>query len=138
MMLKSVLLPVPPMAAFELFTQRASEWWPRDRRHTADSASEIMLLQTGRFYERAGDGQEVELGRVRAWDAPHHILLDFFPATGPDHPTEVEITFAACEDGTRVTVSHRPKRESEALWVERAAGYERSWDGVLTALRAAA
>jgi hypothetical protein len=134
MMVKSVVLPLAPLAAFELFTQKIGEWWPPDRRHTQDPASEIFLLQSGRFYERARDGHEVELGQVRSWERPHRILLDFFIATGRKKPTEVEITFAGQDDGTRVTVTHRPKAESEDLWSERAPRYAQSWDLVLTAL----
>ena len=134
MIVKSVMLPLPPPAAFELFTRKIGEWWPLDRRHTQDPASEIFLLQSGRFYERARDGHEVELGYVRSWELPRRILFDFFIATGPEKPTEVEITFAADEGGTRVTVIHRPKPSSEALWTERAPRYARSWDLVLEAL----
>jgi hypothetical protein len=138
MMVKSVTLPLPPLEAFQLFTRQISQWWPTDRRHTDDTMSEILLLQDGRFYERARDGREVELGRVRSWEPPSRILLDFFIATGPDRPTEVEITFAAQESGTRVTVTHRPKPESEALWEPRAPRYALSWDAVLAALSQAA
>jgi Activator of Hsp90 ATPase homolog 1-like protein len=138
MMVKSVVLPLAPVAAFEFFTQRITDWWPADRRHTWDPASKIVLLQSGRFYERARDGREVELGNVRCWEFPNRILFDFFIATGPEKPTEVEITFAAREGGTCVTVVHRPKPDSEDLWTERAPRYERSWDAVLAALSRAA
>jgi hypothetical protein len=138
MMVKSVTLPLAQAAAFELFTQKIGEWWPSDRRHTEDPLSEIFLLASGRFYERARDGREVDLGLVRAWDSPNRILLDFFIATGPERPTEVEIAFAARGAGTEVTVAHRPKPSSEALWAGRAPVYDRSWDAVLAALSRAA
>jgi uncharacterized protein YndB with AHSA1/START domain len=138
MMVKSLVLPLAPAAAFELFTQRIGAWWPADRRHTQDPASDIFLLPGGRFYERARDGREVDLGRVQSWDAPRRIVFDFYIATGPEKPTEVEVTFAAEEGGTRVTVTHRPKPESEALWEERAPRYAQSWDLVLAALARAA
>lgn len=138
MMVKSVMLPLAPAAAFRLFTEKIDDWWPPQRRHTEDPASEIFLLPSGRFYERAGDGREVELGHVRSWDLPRRILLDFFIATGPDKPTEVEITFAPEASGTRVTVTHRPKPESVGLWTKWAPRYEQSWDAVLTALSRAA
>ena len=138
MMIKSVTLPLTPDAAFELFTQKITQWWPLDRRHSGDPAGEIFLLESGRFYERARDGREVELGIVRSWEMPNRILLDFFVATGVDKPTEVEIVFEAREGGTRVTVSHGPKPASAALWTERAPRYERSWDAVLSALSRAA
>jgi hypothetical protein len=138
MMVKSVVLPLAPVAAFELFTQKIGEWWPADLRHTQDPASEIFLLESGRFFERARDGREVELGHVRCWDLPNRIVLDFFIATGPEKPTEVEIAFAAQRGGTQVTVIHRPKPASAALWTERAPRYARSWDAVLAALSQAA
>jgi len=138
MMTKSVLVLLSPVAAFELFTQRIGEWWPPDRRHTQDPQSEIFLLASGRFYERARDGREVELGKVRTWESPRLIVLDFFVATGPANPTEVEIAFTAEPGGTRVTVIHRPKPESENLWSARAPRYQQSWDVVLAALAHAA
>jgi uncharacterized protein YndB with AHSA1/START domain len=138
MIVKSVLLPLVPPAAFNLFTTKIGEWWPPDRRHTKDPTSDIFLLESGRFYERTGDGHEVELGRVRSWERTSRILIDFFIATGSDRPTEVEITFVAEGGGTRVTVTHRPKPESQALWTDRAPRYERSWDFMLTALSKAA
>jgi uncharacterized protein YndB with AHSA1/START domain len=138
MMTKSVLLPLSQVTAFELFTLRIGEWWPPNRRHTGDPESEIFLLPGGRFYERARDGHEVELGKVRIWQAPRLIVLDFFVATGADNPTEVEIAFTAEAGGTRVTVIHRPKPESENLWSARMPRYQQSWDIVLAALARAA
>jgi hypothetical protein len=99
---KSVILPLGPAAAFDLFTQKISLWWPSERRHTKDSGSEIFLFASGRFYERARDGQEVELGCARYWDRPQRILLEFFIATGPERPTEVEIVFTQRGLGTEV------------------------------------
>jgi hypothetical protein len=138
MMVKTVTLPIPPIAAFELFTQKAGEGWPKDRRHSGDRDSEIFMLQSGRFYERARNGHEVELGHVQAWDQPNRILLDFFVATSPERPTEVEVTFAAQEGGTHVTVIHRPKPSSVDLWSERAPLYAQSWDLALAAMSRAA
>jgi hypothetical protein len=138
MIVKSVHLPLAPAAAFALVTDRIDEWWPVERRHAESPGSQIFLLASGRFYERAGDGTEVELGFVRTWDFPRRIVLDFFIATGPERPTEVEIAFVARGAGTEVTVQHRPKPSSEALWSERAPRYARSWDEVLAALVTAA
>jgi uncharacterized protein YndB with AHSA1/START domain len=135
---KSVVLPLGPAAAFDLFTQKISLWWPSERRHTKDPRSEIFLLASGRFYERARDGHEVELGSVRSWDRPQRILLDFFIATGPERPTEVEIVFSRRGLGTEVTVMHRSKPSSELLWSERAPVFVRSWEDVLSCLSRAA
>ncbi len=131
---KSVLLPLAPKAAFDLFTRRIGEWWPPDRRHSRDPESEIFLLESGRFFERDREGREVELGYVRDWRFAERILIDFFIATGPERPTEVEIIFSAQGEGTRVVVTHRPKPSSEELWTQYATRYAESWDVVLSAL----
>lgn len=135
---QSVFLALPPAAAFALFTRRISEWWPPENRHTPDPQSTLHLLESGRFYERSRDGREVELGRVLAWEDGRRIVLDFYVATGPDHPTQAEVRFDAVAGGTRVTVTHGPKPPSAALWAERAPRYERAWQRVLSALRTAA
>ncbi len=134
MIINSVLLDMDMPRAFALVTGRISDWWPEDRRHTGDRNSQLFLLASGRFYERAGHGREVELGKVTQWDEPHVILLDFYVATGPDHPTGVEIRFEPEGAATRVTVIHRPKPESAHLWDERSPRYEASWRAVLASL----
>jgi uncharacterized protein YndB with AHSA1/START domain len=123
--------------AFELFTQRAGEWWPTERRHTGDAESTIVMLESGRFYERARDGREVELGRVRVWDPPHRLVLDWYPGTDRDRPTEVTVGFAAEGDKTRITIDHAPGLSGE-LWKQRNAKFDQSWTLVLAAFEKAA
>lgn len=134
MIRKSILLRCPPDEAFHLFTAQISEWWPKTHRLTKDPESELFLERTGRFRERARDGREMELGRVLAWEPPYRLALDFYMGTGPDQPTAVEVTFTAESEGTRVTVHHRPKPESEELWQQRAPVFQRSWEAVFEAL----
>jgi uncharacterized protein YndB with AHSA1/START domain len=131
---KSVLLACAPARAFALFTERASDWWPAPLRHTGDERSEIRMLAGGRFWERASDGREVELGRVTAWEPPERLILDFYPGTGEQHPTEVVVRFTDVAGGTRVIVEHAPKTESADLWAGGAPRFDRSWDLVLDAL----
>jgi len=138
MIKKSLLLALPPGDAFHLFTSRINEWWPPDNRHTSDPKSTLHLVESGRFFERASDGREVDLGRVLVWEASRRIVLDFYVATGPDHPTQVEVRFDADASGTRVTVTHGPKPESAAQWDDRASRYERAWQRVFTSLADAA
>lgn len=133
MIVNSVFLALDKARSFDLFTSEIGAWWPADRRHTKDPTSEIFLLRSGRFFERAADGDEVDLGCVTAWQEPDLIILDFHIATGPDHPTQVEIRFESEADGTRITVTHRAKPESAHLWDDRAPRYSASWRIVLDA-----
>ncbi len=134
---QSVLLALPPAQSFELFTSQIGLWWPPDRRHLNDPNSQLFLLADGRFYERANNGMELDLGRVRLWESPQRIVLDFYMGTDAAHPTEVEIRFDPEGDGTRVSVNHRPREISIDLWDKRVAVFERSWEAVLSALRGA-
>lgn len=134
MIINSALLDMDAPRAFAFVTGRISEWWPAERRHTGDKTSSIHLLASGRFYERASDGREVELGKVTLWNEPFAIVLDFYVATGPDRPTEVEMRFEAEGAQTRFKVIHRPKPESAHLWDERSPRYATSWSIVLASL----
>jgi uncharacterized protein YndB with AHSA1/START domain len=112
----SVLVPLAPDAAFELFTDRFGDWWPKDSHHILDSPAAEAILEPregGRWYERANDGSECDWGYVREVDRPARIRLawhltpewKFDP--DPAKATEVEVTFTAENDGTRVTLEHR-------------------------------
>jgi uncharacterized protein YndB with AHSA1/START domain len=135
---KSVWLGCTPERAFALFTGEISDWWPADRRHIRNGDSEIFLLSGGRFYERGEDGKEVELGKVRAWEPPDRLVLDYYVGTDAHHPTELEIRFAPDGEGTRITVDHRTLPGCEELWSRREAILDRSWDSALAALASAA
>ena len=112
----SVLVPLAQDEAFELFTDRFSDWWPKDSHHILDTPAAEAILEPrvgGRWYERAGDGRECDWGYVRELDRPERILLawhltpewKFDP--DPAKATEVEVLFTAEEDQTRVTLQHR-------------------------------
>lgn len=129
---KEIVLACSPERAFALLTEHAGHWWPPDRRHLGDPESTIRMEATGRFFERARDGREAELGRVREWVPGERIALDFYVASGAERATDVLITLTPEGDGTRVTVTHRPGRAGD-LWTQRAAAFERSWSAVLAA-----
>ncbi len=134
---QSVLLRLGQNEAFALFTARISEWWPKTHRMTKDPESRLFLEASGRFWEQARDGREIDLGRVVKWNPPHSLELDFYIGTNASQPTAVTVTFTGEAEGTRVTVHHRAKPESEEMWTQRAPIFERSWQAVLQALQIA-
>ena len=112
----SVLVPLSPEAAFELFADRFGDWWPKDSHHISDTPTATGVLEVregGRFYERAEDGSECDWGFVREVERPERLLLawhltpewKFDP--DPAKATEVEVTFSAENEGTKVTLEHR-------------------------------
>jgi uncharacterized protein YndB with AHSA1/START domain len=112
----SVLVPLAPDGAFELFVDRFDTWWPKDSHHIADADAADVILephQGGRWYERAEDGAECDWGRVLEIEHPSRILLAWQLTPewkfDPDRAkaTHVEVTFDAEEGrGTRVTLTH--------------------------------
>ena len=134
MIVRSVVLACSAARAFTLFTEQAGLWWPAERRHTKDAASAIRIEASGRFFERASDGTEVELGVVRLFAPADRLVLDWYPGTGRDNPTRVDVTFEAVGDATRVTVTHGPGAAGADVFGRNAADYGRSWDLVLAAL----
>jgi hypothetical protein len=132
---RDVTLPLAPDAAFHLFTARIDDWWPPERRHAGPGAR--VVLTPERFAEERDDGTIVPLGRVREWAPAERLVLDFFPGTGPDDPTEVTVLFVPDETGTRLTVRHGPGGIRPDLWESRAPRYGPSWDLVLAAVCAA-
>lgn len=132
---QSVILPCLPDAAFSLFTGEISTWWPPEHRLTKDPSSVLFLEETGRFFERASDGREVELGRVRCWERPVRLVLDFYLGTGPDRPTEVSVRFVPCQGGTRVSIEHKAASSTQSVWETRSPVFERNWTAVLASLR---
>ncbi len=124
---KSIRLACGIDEAFARFCERAGEWWPVERRHTGDPRSTIVIDPAGPFYEHAADGRQVPLGVVREHAPPHRLVLDWYPGTGPDLPTRVEVRFEADGDGTRVHRAARAGDAGEDTYRQRAAAYERSW-----------
>jgi uncharacterized protein YndB with AHSA1/START domain len=91
---------------------------------------------SGRLFERANDGTEVELGVVRHFETSSRVLLDWYPGTSPENPTQVEVTFEAVDGGTRVTVRHGPGSAGPATFERNVPAYDRSWAAVLAAVAA--
>ena len=112
----SVLVPLDPDAAFELFTDRFADWWPKDSHHISDADAADVFLEPregGRWYERAEDGSECDWGHVKEIERPDRILLawqltpewKFDPDPGEGHRGRGHLH--AEENGTRVTLEHR-------------------------------
>lgn len=111
----SMAVAADPARAFVAFTEEINLWWRRGPRfRNAPGDQGLICLEPhlgGRVFESyAVGGQEtvVEIGRIKRWEPPHHLLFDWRNATfAPGEMTEVEITFKARGAGTLVTVVHR-------------------------------
>lgn len=99
--------------AFEVFTAGMNNWWLRSHKIGPADLKTVMVepRSGGRWYEIDTDGSECDWGKVLAWEPPHRLLLGWQIRPefkyDPNLITEVEITFVADGDGTRVTLEHR-------------------------------
>jgi uncharacterized protein YndB with AHSA1/START domain len=110
---KTVQVKAAPSAAFALFTGHIGRWWPGEKAIGAAPHVDIVIEPEagGRWFETSADGVETQWGRVMEWDPPHRLLLAWQIGDGwrfdPAVETELELTFEACEGGTRVSLEHR-------------------------------
>ncbi len=111
---RSVEVKAAPAAAFDLFTTRIGDWWPKGKT-VAKAPHEAILIEPrpgGRWLERDAEGNEIPWGKVLVWEPPSRLVLGWQLgsqwAYDPDFLTEVELTFDALPSGgTRVTLEHR-------------------------------
>src|SRR4051794_38482376 len=85
---KTVTLPLPPAAAFSLFTDRIAEWWPLHTQSVARDTYDGRLTVTdlrfesgvdGRIVESLSNGSEAEWGRVLVWEPPQRVVFTWRP-----------------------------------------------------------
>src|SRR5439155_1619156 len=76
-------------------------WWPKSH-HVSAVEPETVVIEPhpgGRWFERAPDGAECDVGKVLAWEPPARLLLawqlDANFRYQPDLVTEVEVRFIA-------------------------------------------
>ena len=106
--------------AFEAFTDEIGDWWadsplfrftPRSPGRLAFTSPDGSADNTGgdrKLVERLPNGREFVIGDVRVWRPGEKLVLSWRAASfGPEHATEVEVTFEAVESGARITVEHR-------------------------------
>lgn len=113
---QSITVAASQSLAFEVFTRRLGEWWPREYSIGATEMADFVIQPRngGRWYEVGVDGAECDTGRVTAYEPPDRLVLAwhldgrwaFDP--DPDHASEVEIRFIPEGDGrTRLELEHR-------------------------------
>jgi hypothetical protein len=133
---RSVLVPLDPRAAFDLFVARIGEWWPLATRSVllAESAScHFEPRAGGRFFERGRDGREELWGTVLVWDEPTRIAFTWHPGMPQTMATEVEVRFTGSARQTLVEVEHRSweRMGERAAFVRGLYDGPGGWPGVL-------
>jgi uncharacterized protein YndB with AHSA1/START domain len=112
--ISSVTVKAPPARAFELFTANMGKWWPTKMTLGKNPPVDIVVTPRvgGKWFQRDAEGNEIQWGKVLAWDPPGRLLLAWQLNTEFAYDlnlvTEVELTFAPADNGgTVVTLEHR-------------------------------
>ena len=106
-------MPADPMRTFEAFTQEIALWWQPSGLFRVDATKGDGKLafepgDGGRLYTTFDDGSTFEIGRVSVWEPGKRLVFAWRQANfSADQSTEVEVTFEAVEDETRVSIEHR-------------------------------
>ena len=144
---KTVTVPLPPDAAFDLFTVRIAGWWPLHTHSVAADTYEGRLTATdlrfepgvgGRIIESLSDGSEAEWGRVLVWEPPDRVVLSWKPNLTDGPHTRVDVSFSPGGRGTVVELVHTGWAAFGGSAAERRRGYDQGWEPVLQRLVAAA
>lgn len=137
-----VTVKAPVGRAFQLFTERANDWWPRAYRlGKADRTGLVIEPRVGgRWYEEGVDGSSCDWGRVLAWDPPHGLTLawqigvGFVPETDPERSSRVDIRFAEHTPGrTTLTLVHSGFERHGEGWesLREGVAHDGGWPGIL-------
>jgi hypothetical protein len=111
---RSISVPLSQARTFELFTNRMTDFWPKEHSIGTAEIAEVVVepSASGRWFERGVDGSECEWGRVATWDPPRKVVLLWQIGSDwkfdADFETEVDVSFTAEDsDRTRVDLIHR-------------------------------
>jgi uncharacterized protein YndB with AHSA1/START domain len=136
---RAVTVPVAPDEAFRMFTREMASWWTLATHSMAADREDGTMVESlvfeehegGRVYEVDSKGNEGMWATVLAWDPPTRFVLAWKPNLRDEPPTEVEVTFTAEVDGTRVALEHRGWERLGERGPEAIGGYERGWSILL-------
>jgi uncharacterized protein YndB with AHSA1/START domain len=110
----SVLVQLPPSAAFRIFTEEIDLWWRSGLRYRVGKRRSVVHLEPklgGRLFEsfETSAGAKIkETGSVTCFEPPSRLVLEWRAVNfAPDEKTEVEVSFEPSPSGTLVTVRHR-------------------------------
>lgn len=100
-----------PERAFAAFTGDIGLWWkPNSLFRFTPRSPGILSFEPGeggRLVETLPNGKVFEVGKIRAWEPPSRLAFGWRQATfTPDQDTEVEVTFEAVGEETRISVTH--------------------------------
>ncbi|MEM6477477.1 MAG: SRPBCC domain-containing protein [Pseudomonadota bacterium] len=140
---KSIEVPLPPLEAFDLFTQKMETWWPLESHgvgaDTGAPSSTIRVDQEegGAVTEILPDGKAARWGTILEYAPGEAFRMTWHPGREERDATQVSITFRKAGNGCRVELVHDGfARHTDG--VRAAHIYAQGWDHLLGILFARA
>ena len=100
-----------PERAFAAFVEEIGDWWrPSPMFQTTPRPGRLSFEpgEGGRLIETRQGGKVFEIGQIHAWAPPRRLVFSWRQANfPPELQTEVEVTFEAVGEETRVSIEHR-------------------------------
>lgn len=133
---RSIVVTCAPDQAFRVFTDEMGTWWPFEHSlggtEGPDRAVGVVIEARagGRIMELQAGGGNGSWGEVLTWDPPGRLVLAWKPNDTPAPPTELEVTFTAVDDGTRVDLEHRGWERLGDLGEQGRSEYDQGWPSV--------
>lgn len=131
---KSLQVSLPVEAAFKLFTQGLTTWWPLGTHSVGEAETVSCHIEEhvgGRVYEIQKDGSEALWGTILAWEPPDRFKMTWHPGRDESTAQEIEVRFKKEGEGTRLELTHRGWEILGDKAKETRAGYVSGWDKVL-------
>lgn len=124
--------------AFDTWTRRIGTWWPRGHTMAGDDHDDVVFdPEAGRIFERTTSGGELDWGEITAWEPPHRVAYRWFLFFDRAEATDVEVTFAPTETGTRVRIEQAGFDRLGAQGPPRRRRTDQAWDTLAAAFRSA-
>ena len=107
---KSVTVPLPPDAAFDLFTREIARWWPAQHTQSAKTGGipakiEVEPHKSGQISEITPEGKRILWGRIIGWKPGKYLAFSWFPGQDESDATVITVAFTPTPDGTRVDLT---------------------------------
>jgi uncharacterized protein YndB with AHSA1/START domain len=131
---KTLTVNCSPERAFQVFTGEVESWWPA-KTHSIhhDKVTSVVLepREGGEMYEVAEGGEREHWASVLVYEPPRRLVLAWQVNPDTDAPTEIEVTFTADGEGTRVELEHRNWEQAGESAPGMRDNYDTGWDVVL-------
>jgi uncharacterized protein YndB with AHSA1/START domain len=133
---KTVVVPLEPSHAFELFTTHVEKWWPLATHSVGLDEAVLVRFPSqvgGSIVETMRDGSSSVWGTVAAWDPPTSLSFTWHPGQPESWAGDIVVRFIPDgAGGTVVELTHSGwERRSDGAAAR--LGYDSGWESVLGA-----